>query len=68
MPKSIKVSDKVYQALRKLQRPRETFSVEIARLLEIYDNMSVLRSILEGTREYAKWRDEQDERAKTPGG
>lgn len=35
MSRSIKVSDEVYQALLDNQRPRETFSEEIARLLKM---------------------------------
>ena len=39
MMHSIKVSDEIYKELIKLQRPRETFSEEVERLLRVYSTL-----------------------------
>ncbi len=45
MNRSIKVSDGVYRDLLKLQRPRETFSEVVGRLLNVYDLMGKARPL-----------------------
>lgn len=50
MSKSIKVDELVYQELLWLQRPRETFSELIGRLLRIAEMLDKVRPFLETER------------------
>ena len=46
MSKSIKVTEEVYKDLLEMQRPRETFSEEIERLLRVYRTLFEVRETL----------------------
>jgi len=46
MGKSIKVSNEMYVALIEMQRPRETFSEEIERLLRVYQTLFGVKETL----------------------
>ena len=55
MNRSIKVSQEVYLDLQRLQRPRETFSQVIERLLSLYDLMGKAEPLVGGAGAY--WRE-----------
>ncbi len=48
MNRSIKVSDEVYQDLARLQRPRETYSEVVNRLINLYDLIGKASPLLHG--------------------
>lgn len=52
MSKSIKVSDEVYRELLLIQRPRETFSEIIGRLLKVSDLFAKAEPILRGQHDF----------------
>lgn len=56
MNHSIKVSEETYQELLKLQRPRETFSEIVERLLVVQSKLRELANIIEGQAAYAEWK------------
>ncbi len=51
MPKQIRVSDEVYQELLRMQRPRETFSQIIARLLRLSELLIKALPLIKGEHE-----------------
>jgi predicted CopG family antitoxin len=56
MRRSIKVSDKVYQALLEEQRPRETFDDVVNRLLEIKAKVMELIEVMNKVPAYLAWK------------
>lgn len=56
MAHQIRVSDEVYQKLLNDQRPRETFSEEVERLLNVQVKAVELSNILKGQAAYAEWK------------
>lgn len=68
MAKQIRVSDDVYQMLLEIQRPRETFSELIARLLKMYQLLIAAEPIISGQHSYLEWKKEQLESEKTAHG
>ena len=68
MSKSIKVSEKVYQLLLEMQRPRETFSEEVQRLLTAAALLTKIEPIIRGQHEFTKWQQEQREQEKAAHG
>jgi len=65
MSKSIKVSEEVYQLLLEMQRPRETFSDLVKRLLTAATLLTRIEPIIRGQHEFAKWKKEQLEKEET---
>ena len=59
MSKAIKLSDEAYQELAVLQRPRETFSQVISRLLATYNAVDKLVATFERSDEFQQWQREQ---------
>ncbi len=64
MSKSIKVSEDVYKMLQELQRPRETFSELIERLLVAAVLLSKLEPIIRGQQALSEWKVQQLEKQK----
>lgn len=64
MSHSIKVSDQVYQSLLALQRPRETFSGIIQRLIVNNALLTTALPLVRGHKNYAQWQKDQDELAR----
>ncbi len=54
MNRSIKVSDEVYNDLLQLQRPRETFSEVVGRLLSLYSLITKAEPIIKGAEAYLR--------------
>ncbi len=63
MSKSIKVSEEVYQELLLIQRPRETFSEVIGRLLRVTELLMKAEPIIRGQHEYLESRRAEQEKA-----
>lgn len=61
MSKSIKVSEEVYTRLLAQQRPRETFSNEVKRLLDNWDAVLIMVSTVEALPDYQRWRQKPGE-------
>ena len=59
MKKSIKVSEDVSHALIDLQRPRETFSDVVERLLDIHEGVQQLIKVMEVVPAYQLWKARQ---------
>ena len=68
MSKSIKVSQTVYEDLLVLQLPRETFSEEISRLLQLAALLRKAEPIIRGQHEFLKWQLEKREQEKAAHG
>lgn len=64
MPHQIRVSDEVYQMLLALQRPRESFSELIGRLLTAAVLLSKIEPLLQGQHEFLKRQVEKHEQEK----
>lgn len=52
MNKTMKVSDEVFEDLRRLQQPRETYSDVVKRLVNLHGVISAARPMLEGAVHY----------------
>ncbi len=59
MSKSIKIAEPVLDGLRALQRPRETISETIRRLLFMYELLLKVEPIIKGQQSYLEWQKEQ---------
>ena len=46
MSKQIRISDEVYKALLEMQRPQETFSKEVERLVRVYKTLFEASNLL----------------------
>ena len=66
MKKSIKITDEVYQSLLSMQRPRETFSAILQRLIQLETLLRKAEPIIRGHQAYERWQKEQEELAKIP--
>ncbi len=66
MSKQIRVDDQVYERIASIQRPRETLTNVISRLLDVYDIMMKVEPIIRGQHELSKWQAEQREKQATP--
>lgn len=60
MKKSIKVSEDVYHALIDLQRPRETFSDVVQRLLDVHAGVQQLIKVMDDVPAYKLWKAQQE--------
>ncbi len=63
MSKAIKLNDDVYEGLRKIQAPRETYSEVVARLLDLWRTLNGLEPILRGSIAYQEFKDRQAAKA-----
>ena len=48
MSKTIKLEDRVYDRLTTLLLPKQSYSQTVERVLDLFDKMGELRSVLEG--------------------
>ncbi len=63
MSKVIKLGDDVYNGLREMQAPRESYSEVVARLLDIWRALHGLEPILRGSIAYHEFKARQAEKA-----
>jgi len=54
--KTIKVEDQVYDKLEQIRGKRETFSEVVGRLLDIYDKLGMISTLVEGQGAYQEWK------------
>ncbi len=66
MSKSIKIAEPVLDGLRALQRPRETISETIQRLLFMYELLLKVEPIIKGQQSYLEWQKEQRAKEEIP--
>lgn len=60
MTHTIRVDDQVYDGLRAIQAPRESYSDVICRLLDLRRMITGLEPILRGSHAYHAWRAQRD--------
>ena len=63
MSQTIKVSPEVYQGLRDMQAPRESYSDVIVRLIDVWRALNNIKPILAGMRSYHEFEKNRDKAA-----
>ena len=66
MSKSIKIAEPVWDRLRVIQRPRETISEVIQRLIFMFELLLKVEPIIKGQQSYLEWAKEQRAKEETP--